>query len=74
MHAYDKKLGYRAHQHKLDNFDGDEERDGDEVGEEDPECDEEDDDVDDGVLVVATGVQVHGQIPVVVALVLPPHP
>ena len=61
MHANNKNLGQkRAHQHKFDNFNGDEERDGDEVGEEDPEGDEEDDDVDNGVLVVAAGVQVQG--------------
>lgn len=32
----------RTHQHEFDNFNGDEERDRDEVGEQDPEGDEED--------------------------------
>lgn len=63
-----------AHQHKLDDFDGDEERDGDEVGKEDPEGDEEDDDVDTGVLVVAASVHIHGQVVVVIALGLAPGP
>ena len=61
-----------AHQHELDDLNGDKEGDGDQVGEQDPEGDEQDDDVDKAVLVVAAGVLVHGQVVIVIAPRLAP--